>query len=141
MKTMILSLLAVFLTILAFGQKADELQVKAVLANQIEAWNKGNIDEFMKTYWDNDSLLFVGHGGLTYGWRNTLENYKKNYSDTSRMGKLFFTLLDLKRLSPQYYFVVGRWFIKRSGGDIGGIYTLLLRKIKNRWVIIVDHTS
>jgi ketosteroid isomerase-like protein len=123
------------------GQSADEMAVKAVLANQVSAWNKGNLDEFMKTYWNNDSLLFVGHGGLTYGYLNTLNNYKKNYNDSAKMGKLFFTLLKLKKLSPDYYFVVGRWFLKRGAGDIGGIYTLLLQKIKNKWVIIVDHSS
>lgn len=123
------------------AQSADELAVKAVLATQVAAWNRGSIDEFMDTYWHDDSLMFIGHGGITYGYENTLKNYKKNYSDTAKMGKLFFTLLKLKKLSPQYYFVVGRWFLKRGPGDIGGIYTLLLQKIKNKWVIIADHTS
>jgi ketosteroid isomerase-like protein len=132
-------LIPVFVKVSA--QSADELAVKAVLANQVSAWNKGSIEEFMKTYWNNDSLMFVGHGGLTYGYVNTLNNYKKNYSDTEKMGKLFFTLLKMKKLSPQYYFVTGRWFLKRSQGDIGGIYTLLFQKINKKWVIIVDHTS
>jgi ketosteroid isomerase-like protein len=132
-------LISVFLKISA--QSADELAVKAVLANQVNAWNKGSIEEFMKTYWNNDSLMFVGHGGITYGYLNTLNNYKKNYSDSEKMGKLFFTLLKMKKLSPQYYFVTGRWFLKRSQGDIGGIYTLLFQKINKKWMIIVDHTS
>src|SRR5580704_14935452 len=91
-------LIPVFVKVSA--QSADELAVKAVLANQVSAWNKGSIEEFMKTYWNNDSLMFVGHGGLTYGYGNTLNNYKKNYSDTEKMGKLFFTLLKMKKLSP-----------------------------------------
>jgi ketosteroid isomerase-like protein len=141
MKKIIFLLLAVNIFLKVSAQSADELAVKTVLANQVSAWNKGSIDEFMKTYWNNDSLMFVGHGGLTYGYLNTLNNYKKNYNDSAKMGKLFFTLLKMKKLSPEYYFVVGRWFLKRGAGDIGGIYTLLLRKIKNKWVIIVDHTS
>ncbi len=124
-----------------FAQSADELAVKKVMAEQTNAWNKGNIDEFMKTYWNNDSLTFIGHGGITYGYNNTLNNYKKNYNDSSKMGKLFFTLTSLKKLSPEYYFVTGKWFLKRSMGDIGGYYTLLFRKIKGQWYIITDHTS
>ena len=141
MNKIIFLLLAVNIFSKVLAQDADELAVKAVLANQVSAWNKGNIDEFMKSYWNNDSLMFVGHGGITYGYLNTLNNYKKNYNDSAKMGKLFFTLLKIKKLSPQYYFVVGRWFLKRGPGDIGGIYTLLLRKIRSKWVIIVDHTS
>lgn len=140
-KAMLLFIIAnIFLRVSA--QSADELAVKAVLANQVSEWNKGNIPEFMKSYWNNDSLMFIGHGGITYGYLNTLNNYKKNYSDTSKMGRLFFTLLKMKKLSAEYYFVVGRWFLKRvSAGDVGGIYTLLFQKIKNKWVIIADHTS
>jgi hypothetical protein len=57
------------------------------------------------------------------------------------MGKLFFDLLKVKRLSADYYFVIGKWFLKRKAGDIGGIYTLLFRKINGQRRIIVDHTS
>lgn len=57
------------------------------------------------------------------------------------MGKLRFELITVKRLSDEYYFVVGKWFLKRSIGDIGGHYNLLFRKINGKWVIIADHSS
>ncbi|HEY2727297.1 MAG TPA: DUF4440 domain-containing protein, partial [Parafilimonas sp.] len=76
-----------------------------------------------------------------YGWRTTLENYKKHYPDTATMGKLAFNLINLKKLSPEYYFVIGAWHLTRSIGDIGGYFTLLFKKINGRWVIVVDHTS
>jgi hypothetical protein len=95
----------------------------------------------MNGYWQNDSLMFIGKSGVTYGWNNTLKNYKKGYPDTAAMGKLTFTLIQIKKLSKEYYHVTGKWFLKRSIGDIGGHYTLLFRKIKGRWVIISDHSS
>ena len=95
----------------------------------------------MKGYWNNDSLAFMGKNGTSYGYKLTLANYKKNYPDASHMGKLFFTLLRMNRLSPEYYFVIGKWNLKRNVGDVGGIYTLLFRKIKGKWFIITDHTS
>ncbi len=119
----------------------DEKEVLDLLHRQTEAWNKGNIDEFMTGYWKNDSLMFVGKGGVTYGYQNTLNNYKKNYSDAAKMGKLFFEILKLKKLSPDYYWVLGKWFLKRSVGDVGGHYTLLFRKINGHWMIIADHSS
>jgi hypothetical protein len=124
-----------------FSQSRDETQVRKVLNDQVQAWNNGNIESFMDGYWKSDSLMFIGKSGVTYGWKNTLANYKKNYPDTATMGKLSFTLLNVKKLSVEYFQVVGKWFLKRSVGDIGGHYSLLFRKIKNKWVIIADHTS
>ena len=125
----------------AFTQSKDELSIRQILDNQTAAWNRGDIDGFMKGYWENDSLMFIGKSGVTYGWSNTLKNYKKNYPDTATMGKLTFTLIQFKKLSEEYYHVTGKWFLKRSIGDIGGHYTLLFRKINGRWVIISDHSS
>ena len=130
-----------FIASAAFSQSADETEVRNILNNQTASWNKGNIDDFMKGYWHNDSLAFIGKSGITYGYTNTLNNYKKNYDSPEKMGKLFFTLLRVKRLSPEYYFVTGKWFLKRSVGDVGGMYTLLFRKINGHWFIITDHSS
>src|SRR5690349_591583 len=119
----------------------DEQEIRALMARQNQAWNEGNIDAFMKGYWESDSLLFIGKSGVTHGYQNTLDNYKKSYSDTAKMGKLFFDILEVRKLSPDYRWVLGKWFLKRSVGDVGGHYTLLFRKIKGRWVIVADHSS
>jgi len=123
------------------AQTTDENAIRKILAEQVLAWNKGNIDEFMRAYWENDSLTFIGRDGITRGYNATLSRYRKNYSDTAKMGKLYFDLISVKRLSPEYYFVTGKWSLKRSIGDIGGLYTLLFKKIKSKWVIVTDHTS
>jgi len=123
------------------AQSKDELSIRTILATQTSEWNKGNLESFMKGYWESDSLTFIGKSGITYGWKNTLDNYKKGYPDTAAMGKLNFELVTVKRLSKDYFFVVGKWHLTRSIGNIGGAYTLLFRKIKNQWVIVTDHSS
>ena len=85
--------------------------------------------------------MFIGKSGVTYGCQNTLNNYKKGYPDTAAMGKLTFDLLEIKRLSVIYFFVVGKWHLTRRIGDIGGHFTLLFKKVKNKWVIIAEHSS
>ncbi len=131
----------IFCAEFSFAQSKDERAIRQLLAVQTQAWNHGDIDGFMKTYWESDSLVFVGKNGVTYGWTNTLNNYKRNYPDTAAMGKLLFDILSVKRLSAQYFHVTGKWHLKRSIGDLNGHYTLLLKKIKGRWVIIADHSS
>ena len=133
--------LFLFLTVQLFAQSRDELAIRKILGEQTAAWNRGDIEGFMNGYWNNDSLMFIGKSGVTYGWTNTLNNYKKGYPDTIAMGKLRFTLLQVKKLSKEYFHVTGKWFLKRSIGDASGHYTLVFRKIQGRWVIISDHSS
>jgi hypothetical protein len=57
------------------------------------------------------------------------------------MGKLSFDILVIKKLSPEYCYVVGKWMLQRSIGDLSGHYDLLLRKLKGKWVIVADHSS
>ena len=119
----------------------DEQTIRSLIEEQRLAWNTGDKEKFMQTYWQSDSLMFIGKSGITYGWQKTLDNYKKGYPDTAAMGKLDFDLLEIKRLSVMYFFVVGRWHLKRSIGDVGGHFTLLFKKVKNKWVIVADHSS
>jgi ketosteroid isomerase-like protein len=142
MKKNILLTIACMITMLLQAQvNKDEKAIIDLLNKQTQAWNHGRIDEFMNGYWQNDSLMFIGKTGVTYGYQNTLNNYKKNYNDSSKMGKLFFEFLQIKKLSADYYWVLGKWFLKRSIGDVAGYYTLLFRKIKGRWLIVADHSS
>jgi hypothetical protein len=57
------------------------------------------------------------------------------------MGKLDFNIISVKRLSEIYFFVVGKWHLERSIGDVGGHFTLLFKKVKAKWVIVADHSS
>lgn len=123
-----------------YAQTTDETLIRNVLNKQLIDWNAGNIDAFMQTYWQNDSLLFVSSPPI-YGWQTTLERYKKHYPDTAAMGKLSFDLLQLKPLSAEYYFVMGKWHLTRTAGDVVGVFTLLFKKINGEWLIIVDHSS
>ncbi len=123
------------------AQKNAREKILTLLDTQTQAWNRGDLEGFMKGYWEHDSLRFIGKSGITYGYINTLNNYKRGYPDTAAMGKLQFTILVIKKLSPRYYEVVGKWYLKRSIGDVSGHYTLLLRKINSKWVIVSDHSS
>lgn len=125
----------------AHAQTSPEKSVTTILKEQSEAWNRGDIEGFMKGYWESDSLMFIGKSGVTYGWNNTLANYRKGYPDAAAMGKLTFTILKVKSLSDQYQQVVGKWHLDREKGNVEGHFTLLFQKIKGRWVIIMDHSS
>jgi len=119
----------------------NEKAIRTLLAAQTKAWNEGNLADFMEGYLPSDSLLFVGKSGPTYGFSNTLNNYKKGYPDTASMGKLTFTLLAVTPIEKKHYRVLGKWSLQRSKGDVSGYFTLLFQKIKGKWLVIQDHSS
>lgn len=123
----------------SFSQKKKKIE--KILHEQDSYWNQGDIEGFMKTYWQNDSLMFIGKSGVTYGWNNTLNNYKRGYPDVTAMGQLHFDLIQIRKLSRKYYFVVGKWYLRRTIGDLQGHFTLLIKKINHHWVIVADHSS
>jgi ketosteroid isomerase-like protein len=129
------------ISVFAGAQDSDEQQIRSILDRQVAAWNSGDLRAFMNGYWESDSLMYIGKGGVTYGYAPTLQSYIRNYGDTARMGKLSFQLLHVQRLAADVYFVVGKWSLRRSAGDTGGHYTLVWRKINGRWVIVSDHSS
>ena len=121
--------------------KREEAAIRKLLNRQTLSWNIGDVEGFMQTYWKSDSLMFIGKNGVVRGWQQTLNNYKKGYPDTAAMGKLSFDIIQVKPLAKDLYFVVGKWMLQRTAGDLGGHYTLLLRRIKGAWKIVADHSS
>ena len=130
-----------FTSFFAYAKENEAIQIRNILSKQVTEWNKGNIKGFMNGYWENDSLIFIGKNGPVYGFQSTLERYQKSYPDTSAMGKLSFELIKIKRLSKEYFFVIGNWKLTRTGGNLYGSYTLLFQKKNGKWVIICDHSS
>lgn len=116
-------------------------EVLKILQNQADQWNKGDIEAFMQDYWKSDQLQFIGSKGVTYGWQQTFDNYKKGYPDRAAMGHLTFDILNTKRLSRKVISVTGKFTLKREKDMPTGHFLLIWKKIKGKWVIIADHTS
>lgn len=139
-RPIILCFFLCFFANILYAQNKDVTAIKALLMRQRDDWNQGNLTKFMQGYWESDSLLFIGKS-VSNGYQKTLDNYKKSYPDKAAMGHLDFEFLEFRKLSPEYYFVIGKWHLQRSMGELGGAYTLLFKKIKGSWTIVVDHSS
>ena len=145
MKPLYYIIFSIFFTGIIYGQQSsnsiDKEAVLAVLANQEDAWNQGNIESFMKGYWNNDKLVFVGSNGPTYGYRNTLERYLKSYPTKAAMGQLKFNLLFVEQWDTQTIQVIGKFTLDREKDQPTGLFTLLFRKMGDDWKIVSDHSS
>jgi beta-aspartyl-peptidase (threonine type) len=115
--------------------------IRKLLDDQVEAWNKGDIEGFMRGYWDSDSTMFNSGGNLTKGYRHVLERYKKNYATRDLMGKLDFRDLVIRMLSDNAAVVMGTWKLKRAKDQPWGRFTLIVERKPEGWRITHDHTS
>ena len=120
---------------------SDKNEITLVLQNQQKAWNNGDIDGYMEGYWKSDSLKFIGKKGLTLGWENTLNNYKKSYPGKEAMGKLFFEMISFESLGNDVALVIGKWELKREKDNPNGYFSLIWKRVGGRWVIVADHSS
>jgi uncharacterized protein (TIGR02246 family) len=119
----------------------DAADIRKTLEDQVADWNRGDIQKFVSVY--TEDSVFVGTE-IQRGQKQVLERYLKRYPNKEAMGKTTFSNLEIKLLGNGHASVIGNWRVERSqqaGGNIGGIFTLLLRKSGKQWKIILDHTS
>jgi ketosteroid isomerase-like protein len=115
--------------------------IEAVLRLQAEAWNAGQIDRFMEHYWKSEELTFSASGQTTRGWQNTLDRYRQRYPTVEKMGRLTFDHLEIQLLGDTAALVLGQWHLARETDSLDGNFSLIVRNMDGRWLIVHDHTS
>ena len=118
-------------------------EIAAAMEQQVDAWNDGDMEGFMSAgYLQDDSLLFIGSRGLTFGYEVVLANYEKAYPDGAARGHLTFEQVRWIPLGAEHGFVVGKWSIEREEGEsLSGHYSLVWGLTPQGWRIIADHSS
>ena len=148
----ILALLACFVPAPpAASQKAasEDAKIRSIIMAQTEAWNRGDVDGFMKAYEDSTETTFIGKS-VNKGYQPIFERYKQGYKTQAQMGKLTFSDIDIRLLpnacgKTEVALVTGKFHLDRTAkGEAtkdDGIFSLVWRKGKDGWKIILDHTS
>ena len=115
--------------------------VRALLARQIADWNNGDVAAFMDGYWRDDAVRFASGGDVKRGWNRVLGDYERRYPDRAAMGRLQTAGVEVTELGPDSALVFGQWVVSANETDYCGLFTLVVRRIDGRWVVIHDHTS
>lgn len=115
--------------------------IETLFALQQDAWNRGDVEAFMEHYWKDNDLTFSAGGQTTRGWQATLDRYKERYPTRDAMGRLTLGEFELFPLGDSAALVLGIWKLDRENEPVSGNFSLVLRKIDGRWVIMHDHTS
>jgi len=122
--------------------KTEQKEIELVLKTQENLWNKGDVSGFMEYYEKSEELKFIGKNGITSGWKATLQRYLTTYPDQETMGNLTFDIKEIDVTAGKTAWILGKWqLVRPKKGDVGGYFTILMKKIKGRWLIVRDHTS
>ncbi|MFC1728878.1 YybH family protein [candidate division KSB1 bacterium] len=125
---------------LPLDEEAVREELRTVLEQQSDAWNRADVDTFMEWYWNSEELTFTSRGSITRGWEHVLQRYKTNYTPQT-MGHLTFSDLEITILSPESAFILGSWNLAREPDNPGGKFTIIFKKFPDGWKIVHDHTS
>lgn len=126
----------------AQAEKEDTVtRLRTLLSDQADAWNRGDIEGFMKAYWNSSDVTFSSSSGTLRGWQALLDRYRRQYPDRAAMGHLDFDDLKITPLASDAAFILGHWRLLRKGDHPGGVFTLVARRFPEGWRIIHDHTS
>ena len=147
MKKIILSLNMSILFILLFSCLESALdmpkmegEIRNVLDRQKASWNEKNIEGFMDDYWKSENFTFQSGNNRLHGWEALLSRYKKSYTGEN-WGELDFTDIEVKVLTKNYAFVLGRWKLTFKDNVKEGLFTIIFQRMSEGWKIIHDHSS
>jgi uncharacterized protein (TIGR02246 family) len=122
---------------------ADVAAIRAEVQREADAWNRGDLDGYLSGYERATTTTMVG-STVVRGWDAIAARYRERYGDRARMGHLTFSELDVRLLGGGFALAIGHWALARDsagGGPVGGWFTLTLRRTRDGWRIVVDHTS
>ena len=128
-------------SVAAPADSSAEAQIRAVLDMQTAAWNRGDIDTFMTSYWKSDQTLFIGASGIARGYQAVLDRYRHAYPDRKSMGTVSFSDLEVHVTCADAAYVVGKFHLAREADQPSGVFSLDFRKFPEGWRIVLDHTT
>jgi uncharacterized protein (TIGR02246 family) len=129
-------------------------KIEAVLQDQTEAWNRGDLEAFVACY--AEDAAFVSPKGLSTGRDELLQRYRRSYPDRDAMGVLTLEVLDYRPASGIEISLLGdarpgrvhgaslvaRWTLQttRDGqqSEDTGLTLLVFRRVADAWKIIHD---
>lgn len=117
--------------------------MRDTLRRQVDAWNRGEIRGFLDGYHHSPETTFLSGGAkgitLTRGFDAMAARYEGRYPP-GKQGTLEFVDVEVHPIDADAAWVLGRY---RLTGDVtqSGAFTLVLRRMEGRFVIVHDHTT
>lgn len=131
-----------WINISAAERNEIEAAIREVFEAGCAAWNRGDLDGYLASYWDSNRTLWISNGSLRRG-REAIESaYRSRFSDPQQMGRLTVAELEVDVLTTRDAIAFGRWMLLADDGESStGFFTVQLKKIEGKWLFVSDHSS
>jgi uncharacterized protein (TIGR02246 family) len=125
----------------AAESKKNQFAIRKVFEAGCAAWNRGDLDGYLASYWDSNKTIWVSSGSLRRGRKAIVAAYKARFSTPQQMGKLTLAELEIDVLTTTDAIAFGRWRLVVDNKTAKGFFTVQLRKIEGVWLFVSDHSS
>jgi hypothetical protein len=124
------------------ARHTPELAARSGVAAQVAAWNRGDLESALLTYWNSPHMTWVSRSGVQRGFASFAEGMRTDFANSEEMGTYSAEVLDARTLGREDALIVFRWQIVRDGRRLmGGTSTQVWRKIGGSWFAVFEHAS
>ena len=119
----------------------DHQRIRALFESSCAAWNRGDIDGYLASYWHSDKVRWVSEGTVRYGFEAIVAGFKARFDSPDNMGQLEVANLEIQLPGKSDALVFGAWIQTTLTARHHGVFTVHLKKIDGEWLIVSDHSS
>ncbi len=125
------------------GEEEDlERSIEAMLHRSADAWNRGDLDDFVAAYADGASTSLMTTDGPVLGRATIRGLFVPQFEPGAMRDSLRLEDLNVRPLPPLIGIVTGRYVLERDGTVTdSGWFSVVVRRAGDGWRIVHDHTS
>ncbi len=124
------------------NNKEALLAIDAVVREQVEAWNRGDLDGYLASALDGEDFRLYAGKDLLKGKAAGQEWLRQRFQGNGSPGELTLADTSIELLGPDSACVAGRWHRDTAdSNDRDGVFTLILKKQRAGWRIAYEHFS
>ncbi len=122
-------------------QNQSTISIKAMIDAQGKAWNSGNLGAYMAYYWRSSKTKHIFNEQVSVGWEAIDGRLRAMFANPALMGKISYRDLEIDVITKDMATAEARWRYEHDNLAMDGYFTLIVRKIDGRWLIVHDHAS
>jgi len=123
---------------------SDQQQIEAILQESAAAWNRGDLDGFMRPYLTGPDATFMA-ADVVRGYDAIRDFYRGSwFRGGAPTVNLAYRGIEMRPLGPNHALVLGKWFVsdKTTGQETRhGTFSLTWVRTPQGWRILHDHSG